>query len=95
MSLPWGPQFSWTPEGFEAAFPIALLSLVCWGTWGNTVKAAKAAGVPDAVSSGVQETHAVYADVKLHMYRRVCLIWCRKCRRLFYIYKLNISDDDN
>jgi len=25
-----------------------LLSLVCWGTWGNTVKAAKAAGVPDA-----------------------------------------------
>ena len=59
------------------------------------MKAAKAAGVPDAVSSGVKETHAVYADVKLHMYRRVCFIWCRKCRRLFYIYKLNISDDDN
>jgi len=48
MSSPWGPGWVWLPEGFDQAFPIALLSLVCWGTWGNTVKAAKAAGVPDA-----------------------------------------------
>jgi len=39
-------ELPWSPEGFEQAFPVAVLSLVCWGSWGNTAKAA--ANIPFA-----------------------------------------------
>ena len=38
----------WVPDSFAAAFPLALLSLVCWGSWSNTAKEARLRGVPFA-----------------------------------------------
>eukprot|EP00041_Stephanoeca_diplocostata_P030072 m.899996 g.899996 ORF g.899996 m.899996 type:complete len:138 (-) comp23684_c0_seq8:61-474(-) len=39
-------QSPWVPDSFGVGLGVALLSLVCWGSWSNTVKAA--ANVPFA-----------------------------------------------
>eukprot|EP01052_Picozoa_sp_SAG31_P000891 SAG31_NODE_28_length_32713_cov_39.100509_1_plen_112_part_00 len=39
----------WIPASFGQAFPLALVSLFCWGSWSNTAKeAAGLRGVPFA-----------------------------------------------
>jgi hypothetical protein len=36
----------WLPRSFGEAFPAAILSLVCWGSWSNAAKEATGRGVP-------------------------------------------------
>jgi hypothetical protein len=36
----------WAPQSFNAAFALALLSMLCWGSWSNTAKAASAIPFP-------------------------------------------------
>ncbi len=38
----------WVPETFGEAFPLVILSLVCWGSWSNTAKEATRSAVPFA-----------------------------------------------
>jgi hypothetical protein len=38
----------WIPQSFGTAFPLAILSLCCWGSWSNTAKEATRLRVPFA-----------------------------------------------
>jgi len=56
----------WLPEHFAQALPLALFSLVCWGSWSNSAKEAEARKIPFA---------HFYIDYVTALFLTALLIW--------------------